>query len=415
MRAIPIVRSSSFTLTLLGVLCGLLLLTHPLLAWTQTPTPPPMASFAQCLADLKQQAHSDHGQGQEIEQFFSLITQVPQVIAADRKQAEFTQSFATYYGKRVTQTRIDKGRKLKATHAELFNHIAQRFHVHPSYLLALWGLETNFGSYMGNLTIPSALATLACDTRRSDFFQSQLMAAVEVAVRGDIDATQMVGSWAGAMGHMQFMPTTYLEFAIDHDGDGKANVYQSIDDAMASAANYLQSIGWQAGFRWGREVSLPEHFDYSQASQNNWQPLSHWRTLGVRDISGQLVAPMDLSSAIVLPTGHTGPAFLVYPNFKVLMKWNRSVNYALAVGRLADRIAGLGTLTTPFPDEKNLRFKIEDLKTLQTILTQQGFDTQGVDGVLGPATRKAIREFQKSKGLTADGFPNTALFSALGI
>lgn len=388
-----------------GVLCALLLLP----SWAGAMT------FSACVDDIRQQAITQHGADNtaQVDAFFALVTELPQVIAADRKQAEFTQSFEDYYTRRVTEARIETGRRLKDEYARLYRDIAARYQVQPAYLLALWGLETNFGGYMGKLNIPSALATLACDQRRSSFFRGELLAATQVAVRGDIAPETMLGSWAGAMGHMQFMPTTYLAHAVDFDGDGKANVYASVGDAMASAANYLRHSGWQPGYRWGREVRLPEGFDYSLARSDNWQPLHAWRGLGVTDTQGQLLADLPLQSAILLPSGHKGPVFVVYPNFEVIMKWNRSQNYAIAVGRLADRIAGLGALSTPFPPADTVRFRTDDLKQLQTALTAQGYDTRGVDGVLGPATRQAIRAYQQDHQLIADGFPDADLLRAL--
>ncbi len=376
--------------------------------------------FTNCLNELKTQALDQFGNTSEqapqvIERMYQQIVELPQVVAADRKQPEFSQTFQAYYERRVTDARVERGRQLAREQAQLFADLNDTYAVHPSYLVALWGLETNFGGYMGKLAMPSALATLACDARRAQFFTAQLLAATEIAVRGDIDPETMVGSWAGAMGHMQFMPTTYLEHAVDYEGDGRADVYTSLGDAMASASNYLKNAGWQSGYRWGREVLLPKNFDYSEAHRGNWQPLNYWHELGVLNTNGSKVAALDLASAIILPAGHQGPAFLVYENFNVIMKWNRSVNYAIAVGRLADRIAGLGKLATPFPPPSVAQFRTIDLVNLQTALTQQGFDTNGADGVLGPATRNAIRNFQIKRGLPADGFPSSGVFQALNL
>lgn len=372
-----------------------------------------VADFDACLAALKVQVSDEVGTGDELERMFEAIEEIPRVISQDRNQPEFTQSFTQYYQLRVTQTRIEKGRLLKLQHAPLLQKIKSEYGVQADYLLALWGLETNFGSYLGKLSVASALATLGCDGRRTVFFQREFLALSRIVATGGMRPEELRGSWAGAIGHMQFMPTTFLAHAIDYNNDGAINVYESLPDALASAANYLHQMEWQPGFRWGREVSLPTNFDYAQASYGNWQPLRHWHNLGVTDTTGTVVADSDLSAALLLPMGSQGPAFIVYPNFKALMRWNRSTNYALSVGRLADRIAGLGQLTTPLPDAEKSRFRTADITRLQLELTELGFDTKGADGVIGPATRTAIRVFQQRHELPADGYPSAKVWELL--
>ncbi|MFT7651705.1 MAG: membrane-bound lytic murein transglycosylase B [Limisphaerales bacterium] len=371
------------------------------------------ADFDACLAELKVQISNEVGTGKELDRMLEAIEEIPRVITLDRSQPEFTQSFTQYYQVRVTQARIDKGRALKRQHAGLFQQIKDDYGVPAHYLLALWGLETNFGGYLGKLSVPSALATLACDGRRKKFFQGEFLALSRIVATGGMRPEELQGSWAGAIGHMQFMPSTFLAHAIDYNKDGAINVYKSLPDALGSAANYLHQMDWQAGFRWGREVHLPTNFDYAQASYDNWQPLSHWHNLGVTDSTGARLADLDLSAALLLPMGSQGPAFVIYPNFKALMRWNRSSNYALSVGRLADRIAGLGQLTTPLPDAKESRFRTADIERLQLELTALGFDTTGADGVIGPATRNAIRAFQQHHELPADGYPSSAVWQLL--
>lgn len=371
------------------------------------------ADFEQCVAELKALAAETVPPSASTDALFANIEEIPRVVASDRSQPEFTQTFRDYYLRRVTSSRIDTGRDLRQTHQPLLKKIEQVYGVQAPYLLALWGLETNFGGYLGTLPVPSALATLACEGRRRDFFARQLTAVVALVARGDMQEAQLIGSWAGAMGHMQFMPTTFQDYALDADGDGRRDLYASLPDALTSAANYLSRMGWQAGWRWGREVLLPEGFDYAQAHYGNWQPLSAWRQAGVRSTNGQLVADLTVSSAILLPTGHTGPAFIIYPNFKALMQWNRSVNYALSVGRLADRIAGLGALATPLPPESELALAFDDLVKVQTRLAQLGYENGTADGVLGPATRSAIRAYQAANDLPADGYPSRNLVQHL--
>ncbi|MEE4282419.1 MAG: lytic murein transglycosylase [Pseudomonadales bacterium] len=370
-------------------------------------------AWASCVSGLRQTALQSGISEATVNNVFTDITQLPRVIASDRSQPEFTQTFTEYYNKRVTEFRISKGRNLLATHATLLARIQERTGVPPQYLVAFWGLETNFGSYFGKLPIPSALATLACDSRRSDFFTRELMATLEIVDAGDIASDELVGSWAGAIGHMQFMPTTFLQHAKDEDGDGRRDLLGSVSDALYSGGSYLADMGWEPGFRWGREVRLPEGFDYALTGSDQWRPLSEWAERGVTDTAGRDLEPMPLQSALLLPTGHTGPAFLVYPNFRIIMKWNRSEFYALSVGRLADRIAGAGKLARPLPSVEATQLSTQALLKLQENLVALGFEAGTPDGVMGPATRRAIQNFQTDNEYVADGFPTPALFEAV--
>ncbi len=345
-----------------------------------------------------------------VDAVFAEVEALPRVIASDRTQPEFTQTFADYYNKRVTTFRVQTGRQMLYQHRDLLKAVSQNSGVPAQYLMAFWGLETNFGRYFGSLYIPSALVTLACDSRRSEFFKTQLMATLKIVDEGHMSPDKLVGSWAGAIGHMQFMPTTYLAHAKDGDGDNRADLVGSVADAMTSAGHYLQGIGWQRGFRWGREVKLPAGFDYSLTGSDQWRPLAEWAAMGVRDVFGKTLPAMDASSAILLPAGFEGPAFVVYDNFKIIMKWNRSEFYALSVGRLADRISGAGRLSTPLPD---IRLSTAQVTRLQEQLTQLGYNPGKPDGVLGPGTRKATRRFQQDHGLLADGFPHEVVLAEL--
>ncbi len=363
-------------------------------------------SWAQCVSDLRTTALGEGISQKTVDTIFDDVRQLPRVIESDRSQPEFTQTFMDYFERRVTDYRITQGRNLLASHGPLLARIQADTGVPPQYLVALWGLETNFGSYFGKLSIPSALTTLACDSRRSEFFKRELFATLKIVDAGDITPDELLGSWAGALGHMQFMPTTYLNHAVDGDGDGRKDLVGSIDDALMSGARYLAQAGWHSGFRWGREVQIPPGFDYALAGSDQWQPLSQWRKLGIKDALGEPIPAADVDAALLVPSGHKGPAFLVYPNFKVIMKWNRSENYALAVGRLADRIAGAGGLSVPLPQTK---LATQDLVDLQTGLNKLGYAVGEPDGVLGPATRSAIRALQQNNGEIADGYPSESV------
>jgi membrane-bound lytic murein transglycosylase B len=369
--------------------------------------------FQQCLTALKQQAKSKNISASVISQNLDNISFDHKVIVYDRRQPEFSESFSSYFKKRVNKWRIEQGRKMLALHNDLLLDLQQTYGIPPHYLMSFWGLETNFGRYKGKMSIIRSLVTLACDPRRSDFFTQELMLALKLAQREKLDPQLMVGSWAGAMGHTQFMPSSYLKYAIDGDGDNKIDLWHSVPDALTSAANFLNQLGWQRGFRWGREVALGANFGYQNSGMDNAGPLDKWHKLGVTKTNGKAIGQADLEAALIVPAGHKGPAFLVYDNFEVIMRWNRSVFYAIAVGRLADRISGAGQLHKPPIKSANLTRN--QLHSLQQQLITLGFDVGKPDGIMGPATQKGIRDFQYSKQMIADGFPSQDVFDALGI
>ena len=394
-------------------LCLLWLAWAPGWANAAEPTPAAQADGWQtCLVELRGKALAADLDAHTVEDVLNRVEKLPRVISADRSQPEFTQTFTDYYKKRVNDFRVETGRELLVTHQALLRRIQNNSGIPPHYLVALWGLETNFGSYFGKLSIPSALTTLACDTRRSAMFTRELLALMRIIENGDMAYEDLIGSWAGAIGHMQFMPSTFLSYAVDADGDGRKNLIGSVDDALLSGATYLANAGWQPGFRWGREVMLPDNFNYALAGLDQQRALSDWRAMGVNDSFGRPIAAISLEASLLVPSGHTGPAFLVYPNFHVIMEWNRSQYYALSVGRLADRIAGAGRLHQPLPE---IALSTQALTQLQSGLNELGYAAGKPDGVLGPSTRKAIRAFQQANGLLADGFPNDMLMQSVSL
>jgi membrane-bound lytic murein transglycosylase B len=268
------------------------------------------------------------------------------------------------------------------------------------YLMAFWGLETNFGNYKGKMPIIDSLATLACDPRRSGYFSGELIQALLLMEREDLELETMRGSWAGAMGHTQFMPTAYMLYAQDGDKDGKIDLWNSEVDALASAANFLSHLGWKTGFKWGREVSLATGFDYQLAGKDSAQSLGFWSENGVSRANGQALGIADIQASLLVPAGHQGPTFLVYDNFDVILGWNNSEYYGMAVGHLADRIANKAKLSKPLPKLAN--YTVLEMQQLQTKLNQ-----------LGPATRKGLRGFQAFKGTIADGYPQPSVVKAL--
>ncbi|MDX1610589.1 MAG: lytic murein transglycosylase [Halofilum sp. (in: g-proteobacteria)] len=367
------------------------------------------SDFAACVATLGDQAKRAGISPAVVEASLAGIERQERVIELDRGQPEFVTTFADYFDHRVTERRVERGRELLEEHERLLDRVYRDYGVPPRYLVAFWGLETNYGSYFGRMPVLDSIATLACDERRSEFFTTQLIAALRIIDEGAISPRRMQGSWAGAMGHVQFMPSVFLKYAVDYDGDGRRDLWGSLPDAMASAANYLSDIGWETGWRWGREVRLPENFPYHYAGRDQWRPLDEWRELGVRDAYGRKLAGGDIEAALLVPQGHAGPAFLVYPNFEVIMRWNRSQLYALAVGRLADRLAGATTLVQQPPEGPRLRR--EQVAALQEHLKAKGFDSGPIDGIPGPLTRQALRAYQQTQGMVADGYPSPALLA----
>jgi membrane-bound lytic murein transglycosylase B len=337
---------------------------------------------------------------------------IPKIIELDRRQPEFTQTFWRYVDLRVNDTRISRGQEMLKTHAALLDAIWRKYRVPPRFLVAFWGLESNYGSHFGGYSVVDALVTLAYDPRRSRFFRVQLLDALKIIDRGDISAPKMRGSWAGAMGHLQFIPSTFARYAVDEDGDGKRDIWNSLPDTFGSAANYLSSIGWRGDEPWGREVMLPATFDYGLAAANVRKPISEWSALGVRQIDGKPLPTPGLMATLVLPSGHQGPAFLTHTNYQKILNWNRSALYAIAVGHLADRLSGGGSLQGPRPanDQPLSRAMVLEM---QQRLAAQGFDTGTADGVVGPMTRTAIRAYQKANGMPPDGFPTSALLEKL--
>ena len=340
------------------------------------------------------------------------IAPAPKVITLDRHQPEFTQTFWSYLNQRVNEKRVKRGQILLQTHHRLLNKIQTAYGVPARYIVAFWGLETNFGSYLGNYRVIQALVTLAYDRRRTDFFRGQLLDGLQIIDHGHITAEKMIGSWAGAMGHMQFMPSTFIGHAVDYTGDGRKDIWQSLPDAFASAANFLTDIGWRPGETWGREVRLPERFDLTLATLSEKKTLKAWSALGVRRADGARLPRADMQGAIILPQGHKGPAFIVYENFRVILRWNNSLNYALSVGHLADRIAGLPRILNG-RDAQHQPLTRNKIKQIQHRLNQLGFDAGRPDGLPGPRTKAAIRAFQSHHALAPDGYPSPNLLKSL--
>lgn len=368
--------------------------------------------FDECLGRLRSAAIEQGISAATADQVLPQVRQLPRVVQADRSQPELVETFATYLARRVTSDRVSNGRQRLEQHRALLDRVAIEHGVPPQVLVALWGLETNFGSVLGNVPVFDSLATLACEGRRGPYFTAEFVNALHIVEAG-IDASRMIGSWAGAMGQTQFMPSVYRQHAVDGDGDGIVDLWGSVADAFASAASFLRSLGWQSGWRWGREITLPEGFDYSLSGRDRARPIAEWRELGVRGADGTMLPALEEEAAVLVPSGHRGPAFLVYENFNVIMRWNRSEHFALAVGILSDRIAGSGALKTSPPNDPQLTR--EQVAALQMKLNELGYDTGEPDGIVGPATRRAVGEWQRHNDLIADGYVDAELLHRLDI
>lgn len=340
------------------------------------------------------------------------VAPLARVIELDRRQPEFTQTFWAYLDKRIDTRRVERGRALLGEHHTLLQAVRARYGVQPRFLVAFWALESNFGDYTGGFSVIDALATLAFDERRGAFFRTQLMDALRIVEDGDIAPKAMQGSWAGAMGQVQFIPSTFLRHAVDFDGDGRRDLWRSLPDIFASAANYLRAVGWNGGQTWGREVRLPDGFDPGLADLKIRKSLAEWQRLGVRRIDGRDLPVADMRGAVVLPAGLAGPAFLVYGNFDAILRWNRSILYAIAVGHLADRLVGLPPLQSARPalEQPLSRAQVAEM---QDLLAALGYDPGEPDGVVGGRTRDAIKAFQRQADLAADGYPTIDLLDAL--
>ena len=363
-------------------------------------------TFEEWIEDFRREAVDNGIAAQTLDTAFQSVRLYPEVISSDRKQPEFRRDFQSYIDKAINAQRIKQAQKLLKTHKKLFKEIEEKYKVPAYYLLAFWGMETNFGTRKGSFPTIDVLATLAYDTRRPDFFRSELLHSVELIQNG-LPVEKMTGSWAGAFGNFQFMPSTLRRFGVDYDKDGQIDLWDSLPDALASAANYLSSEGWNPEVGWGREVVLPKKFDWTLIEQE--KTLKEWLDEGI--VFADSSAPSERLSTkaeLFLPAGVHGPAFLTYSNFKVILKWNKSVLYAIAVGHLADRIQSRPAFAKRY-FQRGAAFTLENAMEVQELLSKMGLYSSDIDGVLGRKSREAVRAFQTLYGLPADGYANAPL------
>lgn len=337
----------------------------------------------------------------------------PEVVKIDRKQIEFALTSTDYINRVVSKPRVEKAREYYKTLRPLLTEIEQKYGVQGQYIVAFWGVETNFGSNFGGYNVISSLTNLSYDTRRPEFFRTQLYEALKIVDKWNVDYTQMQGSWAGAMGHFQFMPSTFNAYAIDFDNDGTIDIWHSFKDASGSAANYLSSIGWQRNVPWGVEVSLPWNFDFSQTGRKNTKSIKEWRRLGVRTPQNiDLEIDKGLMAALITPEGKGGKAYLVFDNFNKIMHWNRSENYALAIGVLSDYIVS-DKPWKPQTENPAVRLRTDDILRVQNFMNKFFGENLAEDGQLGTGTREALKKVQKQANLPQDGYPDAKLLKKI--
>jgi lytic murein transglycosylase len=367
--------------------------------------------FAQWVTDFRATARAAGIGEATLQSAFANVQYLPRVVELDRAQPEFTRTVWDYLDSAVTPQRVTTGQeRLQQVRADA-EAAAARYGVPPAIVVAIWGMESNYGGNYGSTPVIDALATLGFDGRRGDWARRELLAALRILEGGDIARERMIGSWAGAMGQTQFLPSNFLAYAVDADGDGRRDIWGSMPDVVASTANFLSRSGWQAGQPWGVEVRLPAGFEPGRADMAMRQSSEQWAAEGVAAIDGQPL-PAFGDGAILLPAGARGPAFLVGPNFRTILRYNNSTNYALAVGLLAQQLTGGAGVQAAWPRDLAALSRSQTTE-LQAALNQRGFAAGAADGVMGPATRDALRRWQRSVGLPADGYPSLELLQRL--
>ncbi|WP_156456009.1 MULTISPECIES: lytic murein transglycosylase [Stenotrophomonas] len=376
-----------------------------------------IADFGSCGASLKAAAVAQGINGERVDQVFSSITPDLSVLPLLDAQPEFTTSIWDYLASLVDSRRIADGRALLSQHRALLDQVSAQYGVDPATIVAVWGVESDYGRVFGKRPLLQSLATLSCNGRRQPFFKGELLALLKLIDKGDLNPDGLTGSWAGAFGHTQFMPSTYARIAVDGDGDGRRDLVASIPDALASTANYLKQSGWRSGQPWGVEVRIPANFNTALAGRTKRKPLADWRALGITLADGNpLQVPAiadDGNAALLLPAGATGPALLVFRNYDAIYSYNAAESYALAIATLADRLRGGTGLSAAWPTN-DPGIGRDERRELQTLLLARGHDIGSADGMVGNATRRAIQVEQQRLGWKdADGRAGTRILQAL--
>ena len=393
-----------------------LLALAPWPAGAQTPSEPTSAIAdrlpAACRAEIDARARAAGLDPARVAARLDGLSPDPWILTATGTQAEFVRPIWAYLDAAVTEARVAEGQARLRDLAPTFAAIEQRYGVDRHILAAFWGVESNYGGAMGEAPVLRALATLACgDGTRAGYWRDELVAALRIAESGD-GPDPLLGSWAGAMGHTQFMPSVYLAHAVDFDGDGRRDIWRSAPDALASTAQYLRESGWQPGEGWGLEVALPEGFDHALADETTERSLADWTGLGLRPARGGTFAEPEGRAVLILPAGARGPAFLLRPNFRAILRYNTALAYALTVGHLADRLRGEPGFARDWP-RGDRALTVSEIRDLQTRLIERGHAVGNADGKIGPRTRAAVRAWQAASGLTPDGYADPGLLERI--
>jgi lytic murein transglycosylase len=387
------------------------------LSTTQLPPKPAPANcktagdFDGWLATFRKEVTAEGMSKQAIAEVLDGLTLDPGVISRDRKQGVFMLSFLDFSAKLATNARMQAGKAKIVQNKATFDRVEKQFGVPASVITGFWALESDFGGGMGNLPILRSIATLAYDCRRGPMFREELKAVIRIVERGDMNPSEMLGSWAGEIGQTQFLPTRYLEHAIDYDGDGKANLFRNNTDIIGTTANYMHHLGWRPGEPWLEEVRVPDELPWENADLAIKIPRSQWAKWGVTRANGGQLESDSMPASLMLPMGRNGPAFLAYENFGIYLKWNQSLTYATTAAYLATRIDGAPPMQRGKPGIPML--SADQAKELQRQLVKRGFDVGEVDGRLGAATRTAVKAMQKKFNMPADSYPTPELLAVL--
>lgn len=374
--------------------------------------PETQAAFSQWVDGFRSRAQAQGIRNDVVTRSFAGIGYNPDVVTSDRNQSEFKREIWDYLDSAASPKRVANGQAALQQHRRTLQAIEDRFGVEKEVVTAVWGMESTYGERRGTLDVIESLATLAYDGRRGAFFEKQLIAALQIIQAGDVDPRSMTGSWAGAMGHTQFIPTSYLAYAVDFSGDGKRDIWSDDPtDALASTAAYLKRFGWTKGQPWGVEVRLPSGFNAGLASRDIKRAPSEWAAMGVTDMQGRAV-PNHGAASILLPAGTAGAAFMIFDNFKVISRYNNAEAYVIGVGHLSDRIKGGPEIQTAWP-RGYAPLSFDERMEMQQRLQARGYPVEKIDGIIGPNTVNAIRAFQASVGVPQDGFPSQDVLALL--
>jgi lytic murein transglycosylase len=368
-------------------------------------------NFDAWLAAFRKEALASGISARTVSRVLDNMTMDPGVISRDRKQGFFAQGFIAFSSKLISQGRIQNGRNRMSQYRDVFARAEKKYGVPAAVITAFWGLESDYGSFLGNLPILRSLTTLAYDCRRGEMFRTELLDALRIVDRGDLTPEEMVGAWAGEIGQTQFLPSHYLNHAVDFDGDGRRNLISSVPDVIGSSAKFLQHLGWKAGQPWLEEVRVPSNLQWDQADLAVQHPRSKWAEWGVTRRNGEPLQKDALPASLLLPMGRFGPAFLGYDNFQIYLKWNQSLNYCITAAYLATRLEGAPAFNKGSRDIPELTG--EQTKELQQLLVRRGYDVGEIDGKLGAATRASVKSAQLKLGLPADSFPTEDLIERL--